>query len=80
MKDGGVDNITCKGKKTFSSQITGYYLYTQRVKKLPFFMLAGECFGVLTKMHETKVLHKNCNLTGINSVTFTLKKNIIFSS
>ena len=42
-------------------------------------MLAGECFGVLTKIHGTKVLHKNCNLIGINSVTFTLKKNI-FSS
>jgi len=81
MKDGGVDNITCKGKKTFSSQITGYYLYTQRVKKLPFFMLAGECFGVLTKMHNgTKVLHKNCNLIGINSVTFTLIKIIILPS
>ena len=29
-------------------------------------------------MHGTKVLHKNCNLTGINSVTFTLKK-LLFS-
>ena len=44
MKDGAVDNITCKGKKTFSSQITGYYLYTQRVKKTTFLYVSRRMF------------------------------------
>ena len=42
-------------------------------------MLAGECFGVLTKMYGTKVLHKNTAIELELIMLHSLWKKLSFS-